>query len=1009
MKLLSLVLNSCFFIFYFSTVVAQPNYFQQSVNYKIDVKLNDVTHTLDGFIEISYTNNSPYQLDFLYFHLWPNAYKNNQTAFAKQMIENKNTSFWFSKPEQKGYINKLDFRVDGDTVKWQLDSINIDIAKVNLQKPLKTGETITITTPFFVKLPNTFSRLGHEDQSYQITQWYPKPAVFDADGWHPLPYLDQGEFYSEYGSFDVKISLPKNYVVGATGYLQDSSEQLWLDKKAAATATLNDMQLKEKKSPVSDSTFKTLNYKIDKVHDFAWFADKRYHVLKSEITLPESQRKVTTYAMFTRIESKLWKEATNYINEGLLHYSKYVGEYPYNVCTAVQGALKAGGGMEYPTITIIGTAGSAKSLETVIVHEVGHNWFMGVLGNNERLFPWMEEGINSFYEQQYMKAKYPEEMLIGKDKGVNKFLSVEAFKSDEFLKLVYEYLASNRKSQALNLRCEVYTENNFGGIVYGKGAWAMEYLQAYLGKETFDKAMHAYFEKWQFKHPKPENLKASLENSTGKNLDWFFNTLLSNEEDAHYQLKAVKKQDDNTYNLKVVNKNHLPFPVSVGTYNFKENKYQTKSWMDGFKNDTIISISKENKKEMFCLDCEKNIPTANRSQFFKRKKLSLKFLAAYDRPNRTEIFFTPWITWNNYDKTMFGLAIYNHTIPNKKFTYELAPQYAIGTKTAVGMGRVAYSFYLKESKIKQINIALQGRRFGWQVLPEAYMYNKLQPTLTFDIKSKTPRSHIQRTLVLRSVNVWQQQKVIKEVQLQHYYVNEAAFYCENKKALNPISWQAHIQQGQEFVKLFAEANFTINYNKPKKALYIRYFIGGFPWQNITGNLPDPRFRMNFSSGFGPFVKDYTFDEFLLGRSDGGGFFSQQILNRDGGFRTITNFGQTSMWLTSVNISTNIPTKIPIKPFISIGVYGDKNNAFNIAFEAGITVYIIKDIIEFNLPIASFIQADFGTGKETYKWSIAMKKDDTENVNNGVSYRNLITFNFNLSKLNPFTKLKNLEF
>jgi glycosyltransferase involved in cell wall biosynthesis len=114
------------------------------------------------------------------------------------------------------------------------------------------------------------------------------------------------------------------------------------------------------------------------------------------------------------------------------------------------------------------------------------------------------------------------------------------------------------------------------------------------------------------------------------------------------------------------------------------------------------------------------------------------------------------------------------------------------------------SRYLKESKIKQINIALQGRRFGWQVLPEAYMYKKFQPTLTFDIKSKTPRSHMQRTLVLRSVNVWQQQKVIKEVQLQHYYVNEAAFYCENKKALNPISWQAHIQQGQEFVKLFED-------------------------------------------------------------------------------------------------------------------------------------------------------------------------------------------------------------
>lgn len=289
------------------------------------------------------------------------------------------------------------------------------------------------------------------------------------------------------------------------------------------------------------------------------------------------------------------------------------------------------------------------------------------------------------------------------------------------------------------------------------------------------------------------------------------------------------------------------------------------------------------------------------------------------------------------------------------------------------------------------------------------MYNKLQPTLTLNIKPKTALSHMQRTLVLRSVNIWQQQKVITEKQLTHYYVNEAAFYCENNKALNPIAWQAHLQQGQEFVKLFAEANFKINYNKPKKALFIRYFIGGFLWQDLSGNLPDPRFRMNFNSGFGPFVKDYTFDEFLLGRSDLNGFFTQQIVNRDGGFKTLINFGQTNVWLTALNVSSTIPTKIPVRPFIGLGAYGDKSSSFNIAFEAGLTIVLLKDVIEFNLPLASFIQADLGLGKETYSWTIAMKKDDRDNANFGLRYRNLITFNFNLNKLNPFEKLKNFSF
>jgi len=1003
-----------FFYLFSNTLFAQ--YFQQEVNYKISVQLNDTAHTLDGFIEIEYINKSPDALNYLMFHLWPNAYKNNQTAFAKQQLENKSTTFWYSKKEDKGYIDKLDFRVDGANVQWAIDSVNIDIAKIVLTQPLKPKEKITITTPFFVKIPKTFSRLGHEGQSYQITQWFPKPAVYDKNGWNAMPYLDQGEFYSEYGSFDVKITLPKNYVVGATGYLQNEDEQQWIDSIAENTAAMKEMQLRQKQNPVSANETKTLHYKIDNVHDFAWFADKRYRILKSEIELPESQRKVTTYAMFTHVEAKLWKDAMKYINQGVLAYSKYVGEYPYNVCTAVQGALSAGGGMEYPTITIIGKAGSPKALETVIVHEVGHNWFQGILGSNERVHPWMDEGINSFYEQRYIQEYYPDDMLIGKDKGINRFLNVETFKSDEFLKVTYEAVAGYRKAQPLGKHSEAFTNTNFGVIVYGKGAWAMQYLQGYLGKEVLDKAMQQYFNEYKFKHPQPEDLKRVLETTSGKNLDWFFNTLLKTNDDAHYKIASVKKQDDDTFNVRIKNKGATNYPISAGTYNFKENRYQTQTWLNGFSGDTTITLTKPDKKSMFCLDCEKEIPSVNRNSFYKKKPLSLKFFAAYDRPNRTEIFFTPWFGWNNYDKTTLGLALYNHTLPNKRFTYELVPQYAFGSKTAVGMGRISYTWYLQDSKIHNINFGVQGRRFSWQKNSEVLTYNKIQPTLTFDIAKKNPRSHISRTLVLRNINILQETNFFnvaegkKNKELQHYYINEAAFYCENSRVINPISWSAHLQQGAEFVKLFAEANFKISYKKKNEGFNIRYFIGGFPWENISnGNVPDPRLRMNYSSGFGPFVKDYTFDEFLLGRSDFGGFYSQQVVIRDGGFKTLTNIGQTNSWLTSLNLSSDIPTRLPLKPFIGLGAYGDANSKFNFAFEAGITIFVVRDIVELHLPIASFIQADFGTGKETYKWSIAMKQNDSDNANRGKKYRNLVTFTLNLNKLNPFTALKKLEF
>jgi len=542
----------------------------------------------------------------------------------------------------------------------------------------------------------------------------------------------------------------------------------------------------------------------------------------------------------------------------------------------------------------------------------------------------------------------------------------------------------------------------------------MEYLSSYLGDSVFDKAMHEYFNRWKFKHPQPADLKNVLEEVSGKNLNWFFGELLNATEDADYKITSAKKQNDLNYELQIKNKNQIIYPFSIGTY--KGNESKNLLWLDGFKNDTTITLTKPDSKSRFCLDCDNNIPTANKSAFYPRKKVKLKFLAAYDRPDQHEIFFTPWIGWNNYDKTTLGVAFYNHIIPNKKFTYELVPQYAFGTNTAVGMGRMGYSFYLKDSKIHNINFGVQGRRFGWQQSPEPLMYNKFQPTLTFEINPKHPRKHMSRTLVLRNINIWQETnfynlaegKQVKET--QYYYVNEASFFCVNSRVLNPISWNVHLQQSTEFIKLFAEANFKVTYNKPKKGLNIRFFAGGFPWENITsGNVPDPRFRMNFSSGFGPFIKDYTFDEFLLGRSDYENFVSQQVVQRDGGFKTLTTFGQTNTWLSSFNISSSIPSRIPIKPFISFGAYGSQFNKFNFAFEAGITIFVIEDVLEFHIPLVTIIQADFGSGKETYKWNVGMKKDDADNLNAGTKYGNLITFTFNLNKLNPFTTIKKMEF
>ena len=395
-------------LFAFSPIVfGQNSYWQQEVNYTINVKLNDSENSLSAFESIEYINHSPNQLNEIYMHLWANAYQDGNSELGKQLYNSGEEFLTFASENERGKVDSLDFKINGSSVKWEFVANTKDICKLILKTPLNPGESLLITTPFKVKLPSgKISRMGHIEQSYQITQWYPKPAVFDKNGWHWMPYLNQGEFYSEYGSFDVSITLPKNYVVGATGDLQTTAEIQFLNDLAQKTSEKikNEGYSSSKKDktgfPTSSNELKTIRYTQSKVHDFAWFADKRFDVLKGEVELPNSKRKVTTWAMYVPQNGNLWKNAIEYINDATYYYSKWNGDYPYNQVTAVDGTISAGGGMEYPNVTVIGNSSNAMELEIVIVHEVGHNWFYGILGSNERDHGWMDEGMNTLNEMR---------------------------------------------------------------------------------------------------------------------------------------------------------------------------------------------------------------------------------------------------------------------------------------------------------------------------------------------------------------------------------------------------------------------------------------------------------------------------------------------------------------------------------------------------------------------------------------------------------------------------------
>jgi len=500
--------------------ISNAQYWQQRADFKIAVKLDDQKNTLTGMEELVYTNNSPDALPFIWFHIWPNAYRDEKTAFAKQLGKDDEGKKRLKNFKDRGWIEGLDFTVDGAKANFETHESYNDVIKLLLPSPLAPGKSVRIATPFVVDIPEYISRSGRSGASYMICQWFPKPAVYDRKGWHPIPYLDQGEFYSEYGSYDVNITLPSSYIVGATGTLQGEE---YLRYKEIGTKNRERQAKKNIESYKTNGAEKTLRFLADSVVDFAWFADKDF-VIRYDTMKLASSKLIDVFTFHHPDGNSNWVNSTDYVKSGARAYSAYLGEYPYRVVQAVEGPKnETSGGMEYPTITLITSPEAGPEyLDAVITHEVGHNWFMSILASNERQHAWMDEGINTYFQFRYEAEKYRANSIFGN--ALPEELKKKSV--DEFQQIVYNALNKLPMEGAIDIPATEYpNKEQYGLVTYVKTAVWLYVMEVYLGRETVDKALQAYYNDWKFKHPYPEDLRASMEKETGQDLQKFFELL----------------------------------------------------------------------------------------------------------------------------------------------------------------------------------------------------------------------------------------------------------------------------------------------------------------------------------------------------------------------------------------------------------------------------------------------------------------------------------------------------
>lgn len=919
------------------------------MNYVIDVSLNDKEKTLDAFEKITYINHSPDTLAYIWFHLWPNAYKNDRTALSDQLLENGDTRFYFSNKEERGYINRLDFKVNDITAKTEDHPQYIDVVKLILPKPLLPSQHITITTPFHVKLPFNFSRGGYDKNTFQITQWYPKPAVYDRDGWHPMPYLDQGEFYSEFGSYDVRITLPQEYVVAATGELQNEEEKEWFKQSRYLSPNsdipINQIPKKHKPAkpkaktkavalPQSNMATKTLQYKQDNVHDFAWFANKNFIVNYDTCQLA-SQKTVDIYTFFTPDQKEIWKNSIQYCKDALRFYSAEVGLYPYNVLSAVQGPASFGGGMEYPTITVISPTDTRKSLDMTLTHEIGHNWFYGILASNERLHPWMDEGINSFYEYKYDNRKYQEK--------------------NQLQELLFETKAVHKTDQPIETPSAKFSVLNYDLVPYHKTARWMRLLENQLGAAAFKQLMQQYYQQWKFKHPQPNDLERFFKQHTSVDLDTTFallhtKGLLPNQQLHGWKVATVFQPKTLQSYINAPTKNLLIFSPALGA----------------------------NAYDKLMLGGE----VAN----YKLPPTSFQFFAAplYATGSKalTGMARASYIWYPHHLFRLANVFVNAATFSMDKYTDASGQSTYLHFRKLVPGLRLVYNETSPRSTVKQY--------LQWK---------------TFLISEGALRFYNDTTITGIDTVIKQQHPVYASSR----YLNQLQWTYENYRALYPFNITVQVEQAKDFVKPTVTANYFFNYSATG-GLNVRFFAGKFFYlngQTLKKTFDTERYQLNMSGPNG--YEDYTYQDYFIGRNEYTGVASQQLMIRDGAFKVRTDLlaskvGKTDDWLAAVNFTSSIPDRynplsilpihIPLRLFADIGTYAGSwqrnGETDRFLFDAGFQIPLFKELINVYIPIVySKVYSDY------YKSTLSKNR-----------FLKTISFSINLN--NPAIKTLNKE-
>jgi hypothetical protein len=634
---------------------AEETYWQQFVHYTINVTLLPVDHALTGEETIVYKNNSPDTLYKFFLHLYPNAFRNNESIAGREARH-----FYqrlLKRSEDAGYLEIESFRILSSAAQTKAVTafhINDTILAADLPEPLPPGREVTVELSFYLKIRKFADRAGYRDFQYDFAQWYPKVCVYDDTGWNAEPFHSEGEFYGEFGTFDVTINVPYEYVVGATGVVVEGDpgwERVKVDTSLSPQAWR--AAFKKIKDAVAaesqDGKIRTVKFHAEQVHDFAWVASPDFLYERGE------WGGIPIHVLYRSYAKYRWSKVVTQRGARALQWlSEKFGRYPYPQLTIAHGLL--GGGMEYPMLVM-----NANEGEGLILHEVGHIYFYGIFANNEWKEAWLDEGFTTFQTRWYMETRYgpagfDRQTEWRRATWLQKHRPRNTRREGDRQQTI-AYLTSGHNEPISRYAHQFNEALSYRRNVYDKAAFFYDMLKYVVGDSTFDEICREYFNRWALKHVNETRFKKVCEDVSGQKLDWFFHQWLHDSVTVDYGLGKVRKrktEDGWQTEVEIHRKARGIMPVEVALIT-QSGETAIQRW-DGKEEFGTVLFKTANRPANVVLDPGDRILDKSR---LNNGPLKFKFLfeypnIAYSPRDTYVITWRPSVWYNEVDKLRIG-------------------------------------------------------------------------------------------------------------------------------------------------------------------------------------------------------------------------------------------------------------------------------------------------------------------------------------------------------------------